>query len=93
MKPYLFGCRLGVDIIDLDQTLPHFHCALNFMAHMAYRGGLFLFLTKSQQFAPMVEKLAVDCGEYAHTRPWGEGTFTNMSDEVRVASISEFRVL
>ena len=86
MKPYLFGCRLDVDIIDLDQTLPHFHKALNFLAHIAYRGGIILFLTKSQQFAPIIEQLAIDCGEYAHTRPWMEGTFTNVTDQVSIKS-------
>ena len=80
MKPYLFGCRLDVDIIDLNQTLPHLHNALNFLAHMAFRKGIILFITKSQQFGPMVEQLALDCGEYAHTRTWFHGSFTNAAD-------------
>ena len=77
MKPYLFGCRLDVDIIDLEQTLPHMQTALNFLAHIAYRQGCILFVMKSRQFGHIIEQLALDCGEYAHTRQWTQGTFTN----------------
>ena len=77
MKPYLYGCRLDVDIIDLDQTLSHLHIALNFLAHISFRQGIILFLMKSQQYGHLVEQLALECGEYAHTRSWLEGTFTN----------------
>ena len=81
MKPYLYGCRLDVDIIDLDQTLSHIHRALNFLAHIAFRKGIILFLMKSQQYGHLVEQLALDSEEYAHTRPWLDGTFTNISAE------------
>ena len=45
MKPYLFGSRQGVDIIDLDKTKQHLFKALNFIAHMAYRFVLFSKIT------------------------------------------------
>ncbi|XP_041368196.1 28S ribosomal protein S2, mitochondrial-like isoform X2 [Gigantopelta aegis] len=77
MKPYLFGTRLGVDIIDLDQTLPMLHYALNFTGHIAYRGGVILFISRNRQVSPLIEKTAKDCGEYAHCRFWKGGTFTN----------------
>ncbi|XP_076801432.1 small ribosomal subunit protein uS2m-like [Clavelina lepadiformis] len=77
MKPYLFGCRLGTDIFDLDVTLQHLHRALNFLAHMAFRKAIILFIMKSHQHGHAVEKLAQECGEFAHTRAWGHGTFTN----------------
>ncbi|XP_009997263.1 PREDICTED: 28S ribosomal protein S2, mitochondrial [Chaetura pelagica] len=36
MEPYIFGCRLEQDIIDLEQTMQHLQLALNFTAHVPY---------------------------------------------------------
>ncbi|XP_008300205.1 small ribosomal subunit protein uS2m [Stegastes partitus] len=77
MEPYLYGCRLGHDIIDLDQTVEHLQQALNFTAHVAYRGGVILFISRRRQFGHLVERTAKYCGEYAHTRYWQGGLLTN----------------
>ncbi|XP_055035968.1 small ribosomal subunit protein uS2m [Misgurnus anguillicaudatus] len=77
MEPYLFGSRLDVDIIDLDQTVEHLQRALNFTAHVAYRGGIILFVSRRRQFGHLVETTARECGEYAHTRYWQGGLLTN----------------
>ncbi|KAM8871724.1 small ribosomal subunit protein uS2m [Synchiropus picturatus] len=77
MVPYLYGCRLDQDIIDLDQTVEHLQAALNFTAHVAYRGGIILFISRRRQFVHLIEKMAKDCGEYAHTRYWRGGLLTN----------------
>ncbi|XP_034457904.1 28S ribosomal protein S2, mitochondrial [Hippoglossus hippoglossus] len=77
MEPYLYGCRLDQDIIDLDQTVEHLQQALNFTAHVAYRGGVILFVSRRRQFGHLVESTAQDCGEYAHTRYWQGGLLTN----------------
>jgi hypothetical protein len=44
MKHYMYGQRLGVCVFDLRHTEQHLHRALNFMAHLAFRDGLFLFV-------------------------------------------------
>ncbi|KAF6767941.1 hypothetical protein AHF37_11813 [Paragonimus kellicotti] len=49
MIPYIYGCRQGVDIIDLDQTHSLLFDALNFTAHIAYRKGIILFINQNQQ--------------------------------------------
>jgi len=77
MSPYIFGCRQGVDIIDLEQTLVRLQDAMNFTAHIAYRGGIILFLSRHNQMLPVIEKTAADCGEFSHCRYWKGGTFTN----------------
>ncbi|XP_077521636.1 mitochondrial ribosomal protein S2 isoform X2 [Amblyomma americanum] len=77
MRPYLFGSRLGYHVIDLDKTLEHLFCALNFIAHIAYRDGIILFVTRHQQTAHMVEETAKECREFAHSRWWRPGLFTN----------------
>ncbi|KAJ1146033.1 hypothetical protein NDU88_012315 [Pleurodeles waltl] len=77
MEPYIFGCRLEQDIIDLDQTVEHLQLALNVTAHVAYRKGIILFISRNRQFAHLIENTARDCGEYAHTRYWQGGLLTN----------------
>ncbi|XP_053328401.1 28S ribosomal protein S2, mitochondrial [Spea bombifrons] len=77
MEPYIFGCRLEQDIIDLDQTMSHLQLALNVTAHVAYRKGIILFVTRSRQFIHLVECTAKECGEYAHVRYWQGGLLTN----------------
>ncbi|XP_028830478.1 small ribosomal subunit protein uS2m [Denticeps clupeoides] len=77
MEPYLFGSRLDVDIIDLEQTVEHLRLALNFTAHVAFCGGVILFVSRRRQFSHLVESMAKECGEYAHTRYWQGGLLTN----------------
>uniref|UniRef100_A0A8C8UP73 Small ribosomal subunit protein uS2m n=1 Tax=Peromyscus maniculatus bairdii TaxID=230844 RepID=A0A8C8UP73_PERMB len=77
MEPYIFGNRLGQDIIDLEQTASHLQLALNFTAHVAYRKGIILFVSRNRQFSHLIEKTAQDCGEYAHTRYFKGGLLTN----------------
>ncbi|XP_030061890.1 small ribosomal subunit protein uS2m isoform X2 [Microcaecilia unicolor] len=77
MEPYIFGCRLEQDILDLNQTVEHLHLALNITAHIAYRKGVILFMSRNRQFVHLVENTAKDSGEYAHTRYWQGGLLTN----------------
>jgi small subunit ribosomal protein S2 len=77
MKPYLFGSRLGHTVFNLDTTAEHLKRALNITAHTALQGGLILFFCRSAINSHMVEKTARECGEFAHTRYWRGGTFTN----------------
>ena len=44
MKPYLFGVRNGIHIIDLQQTVPLLHNALVFLSDIASNGGKILFV-------------------------------------------------
>lgn len=77
MKQFVLGSRLETLIIDLDQTAELLSDALNFTAHIAFRGGIILFVTRSKQNAHVVEKTAMECGEYAHTRYFQHGSFTD----------------
>ena len=78
MSPYLFGTRCNIDIFDLEQTAPMFQDALNFTAHIAYRGGVILFVGRHKAMIPYIESAAKSCGEYAHCRYWQPGLFTDM---------------
>jgi len=48
MEPYILGCRNGTDIIDLDQSRAQLMIALNFIGHVALRGGTILFMPNSE---------------------------------------------
>lgn len=77
MLPYIYGSRLGHIIFDLDKTAEHLRAALNFAAHVAYRDGIILFLLRGSQNSQIVERTAQECAEFAYTRYWRNGTFTN----------------
>ena len=66
-----------MDIIDLEQTAELLNDALNFTAHIAYREGVILFISRHIQTIPLIEKTAQEVGEYAHCRKWKGGNFTN----------------
>ncbi|CAG5129544.1 unnamed protein product [Candidula unifasciata] len=80
MTPFIFGERQSADIINLEHTLPLLHHALNVFAHIVYRGGIVLFLSRNMQILPWVERMAKDVGEYSHCRPWKRGTFTDAAN-------------
>ncbi|CAH1155747.1 unnamed protein product [Phaedon cochleariae] len=77
MLPYIYGSRLGHVVFDLDKTAEHLRQALNIAAHIAYRGGIILFFLRGSQNSHIVECTAKECNEYAHTRFWRGGIFTN----------------
>ncbi|KAL3284583.1 hypothetical protein HHI36_018740 [Cryptolaemus montrouzieri] len=81
MLPYIYGSRLGHIIFDLDKTTEYLQRALNFAAHIAYRDGIILFFLRGAQNSHLVEKTAQECGEFAHTRFWRGGIFTNSTKQ------------
>lgn len=83
MVPYLFGSRLSQLIIDLDQTTVHLRKALNFLAHMAFRDGMFLFVCRHKQYQHMIEEVAARCGEFSHNRWWAGGILTNSEQQFK----------
>lgn len=77
MLPFIYGSRLGHIIFDLDKTAEYLRLALNIAAHVAYKDGVILFVLKHAQYSHLIEQTARECGEFAHTRSWKQGLFTN----------------
>ena len=77
MKPYIYGSRTGIHILNLSHTLELLHKALNVTAHIAYREGITLFVNERPQFEGLIQRTARECGEYFVTQRWRGGTFTN----------------
>ncbi|XP_012256042.2 28S ribosomal protein S2, mitochondrial [Athalia rosae] len=94
MRPYLFGSRLDHLIFDLDITADHLRRALNFAAHIAFRGGIILFVCRNAQNSHLVDKTAKECGEYSHTKFWRGGVLTNsdkqFGDATRLPDLNIF---
>ncbi len=61
MAPYIFGDRNKIHIINLEQTLPLFREAMNFLGHMAANGGKILFVGTKRQASDVVQHEAIRC--------------------------------
>lgn len=81
MLPYIYGSRLEHLIFDLDKSAQYLRLALNVAAHIAYRDGIILFILRGSQHSHLVEQTAKECGEFAHTRNWRHGIFTNSTKQ------------
>jgi small subunit ribosomal protein S2 len=77
MKPYLFGERNGVHIVDLDQTLPRFQEALDFVRDVTASGGKVLFVSTKRQAQACVRLEAERSGQYYVNNRWLGGMLTN----------------
>lgn len=77
MKQFIIGKRMETLIFDLEQTAELLSDALNFIAHIAFRGGIILFVARCKQNTLMIENTAKECKEYCYTRDWHKGTFTD----------------
>ncbi|MBH5322913.1 30S ribosomal protein S2 [Aurantiacibacter sediminis] len=77
MKPYIFGDRNGVHIIDLSQTVPMFARALDFVQQTARAGGKVLFVGTKRQAQEPIAQAARSCGQHFVNHRWLGGMLTN----------------
>jgi len=77
MGPYIFGVRNGVHIIDLEQTVPMLHRALQAVRDVAAQGGRVLFVGAKRQAQEAIADAAKRCGQYYVNHRWLGGMLTN----------------
>ncbi len=77
MRPYIYGARNGIHIVDLDQTAQLFRRAYHFVSDAVARGGHVLFVGTKRQAADVVQEEAVRAGQFFVTGRWLGGTLTN----------------
>jgi small subunit ribosomal protein S2 len=77
MKPYIFGKRNGIYIIDLQKTLKLFQQVIEFVEQMAISGRRILFVGTKRQAQEAIAEEAKRCGEFSVTNRWLGGTLTN----------------
>jgi len=77
MKPFIYGARNKIYIINLDKTLPLFNKAYEFVANIAGKGGTILFVGTKRQGQDIIKEEAERCGMYYINNRWLGGMLTN----------------
>ena len=77
MKPFIFGARGGVHILDLTQTAPLLEAAAKYAKDVTSRGGKILFVGTKRQAADIVKAEALEAGMPYVTVRWLGGMLTN----------------
>ena len=79
MKPYIFGARNGIYIIDLQKTVRLFKNAYNYVVEAAKNGETVLFVGTKKQAQDSVAEEAQRCGMFYVNQRWLGGMLTNFS--------------
>ena len=74
-----FGARNKTHILDLQQTMPMFHQALQALSDVTSRGGRVLFVGTKRAAAEKIAETARNCGQYYVNHRWLGGMLTNWS--------------
>ena len=77
MKPFIFGERNKIHILDLQQTVPMLHAALKALSDVTSRGGRVLFVGTKRAAADKIAETARNCGQYYVNHRWLGGMMTN----------------
>ena len=77
MKPFIFGARNGVHIINLEKTVPMFDDALNFIGNVAAKKGKILFVGTKRAASEAVKESAASCEQFYVNHRWLGGMLTN----------------
>ena len=94
MKPYIFGNRGDIYIIDLKQTLYGLDAAYTFVSNLTRKGGTVLFVGTKKQAQEAVSEAANRCGmPYVNNR-WLGGMLTNfVTIRTRVNRMEELEAM
>jgi small subunit ribosomal protein S2 len=77
MAPYIFGVRNNIHIIDLAQSVPMLHQALQAVSDTVAKGGRILFVGTKRQAQDSIADAAKRCAQYYVNSRWLGGTLTN----------------
>ena len=77
MKPYIFGARNRVHIINLEKTVPLFNEALNYLSGVSAKKGKILFVGTKRAAGEAVKEAALSCGQFYVNKRWLGGMLTN----------------
>ncbi len=77
MKPYVYGAKNGISIIDLSKTMYQIADSCNFLQNVVGKGGEVLFVGTKRQARELTASLAERTGMYHVSERWLGGTLTN----------------
>ena len=79
MRPFIFGARNGIHIIDLQQTVKLYRTAHDKIVETVANGGRVLFIGTKRQAQEAVAAEAGRAGQFHVTNRWMGGTLTNFA--------------
>ena len=79
MKPYIFGERNGIYIINLGRTAQLYKEAADFISNTASQGGTVLFVGTKRQAQDAIAEEAQRCGMFFVNQRWLGGLLTNFA--------------
>ena len=91
MASYIYGSRNGIHILDLSQTVPLLHNALQLVTDTVAKGGRVLFVGTKRSAAEEIAASAKRCAQYYVNARWLGGMLTNW--KTISASIKTLRVI
>lgn len=77
MKPYVYGARNGIYIVDLQQTVERAKKACEFIKGVAAEGKKVIFVGTKKQAKEVIEQEAKRANQYYVTERWLGGMLTN----------------
>ena len=77
MKPYIFGARQKIHIINLEKTMPLFNDAMGLLKRLGEKNSRVLFVGTKRAAAQVVAEQALRCGQYYVNNRWLGGMLTN----------------
>jgi small subunit ribosomal protein S2 len=77
MRPYIFGERNRIHIINLEKTLPLFNEAMGYLTKLSGNGGTILFVGTKRQATDIIGEEAARCGSPYVNHRWLGGMLTN----------------
>ncbi|HUM21633.1 MAG TPA: 30S ribosomal protein S2, partial [Mesotoga prima] len=91
MKPYIYGERKGIYIVDLQKTLKLIEEAYDFVRNSAQEGATFLFVGTKRQAQQIVEEEAKRCDSFYVNNRWLGGLLTNFTTiKKRIEALKNF---
>ena len=94
MKPYIFGERNGIYILDLKQTIIEADKAYSFLAETAAKGGSVLFVGTKKQAQEAIVNEAKRAGQPYVSNRWLGGMLTNfVTIRSRIARMEELEAM
>ncbi|HXU83235.1 MAG TPA: 30S ribosomal protein S2 [Polyangia bacterium] len=77
MKPYIYGARNGIHIIDLQHSVKAFRRAFDFLVNTVAASKPVLFVGTKKQAQDVIREEAARCNQFFVTNRWLGGTLTN----------------
>ena len=77
MEQYIFGTRQGINILDLQQTVPMLYRAMQAVSDAVAGGGRVLWVGTKRQASIPIAEAAKRCGQYYVNHRWLGGMMTN----------------